>query len=86
MRYVDFVRMNRAIFKALFRLCWNLILIVFGGKKWRSYVFKVPKFCRYRCGHLNECRNPANKWKCRSGCILIKDRENPPVFDFEENF
>jgi hypothetical protein len=74
MRYYDLMRLEKAVFTALFRLFWNLILIVFGGKKWRSYVFKVPKFCRYRCGHLKECRRYENNWKCRAGgCVLIND-------------
>ena len=76
MRYVDIMRLYKAVFSALFLGFWNLLLIVFGGKKWRSYVFNVPSFCRYKCGHLKECRNPDKKWKCRNGCILIKDRQN----------
>jgi len=81
MRYVDLMRLN----KSLFRAFWNLLLIIFGGKKWRSYVLNVPYYCRYKCDYLGACRNPEKQWKCRNGCMRINEAKYYQNLTFDEN-
>ncbi len=41
--------------------------------KYERKIFKyVPRYCR-QCELMNICRDSDNNWKCRNGCMQIRE-------------
>ena len=59
------------LIKALLTMFRDLILIIFGGKNMRHFVFKVPQYCRYKCDYVFICRDIDKEWKTRKGCLIL---------------
>jgi hypothetical protein len=47
--------------------------IIFGGKNVRNFVLKVPRYCRYKCDYVFECRNVRKEWKTKKGCLIADE-------------
>lgn len=56
----------------LFYLIIRLFIFIFGGKKWRLFLKKVPKYCRKKCPDVLKCRSYKKEWKCKAGCKYFK--------------
>lgn len=48
------------------------IVLLFGKEEKKEYIKKVPKYCRWYCDYVDECRDKNKGWKCRSGCRVIE--------------
>ena len=48
----------------------DLFKLIFGGKKWRSFVRNVPYYCRHKCEYLDECRSYRKGWRTIQGCAF----------------
>lgn len=61
------------LFKLIYYGIKDLMQIIFGGKNVRHFVFKVPRYCRYKCDYVFVCRNYSKEWKTRKGCLIAND-------------
>lgn len=52
----------------IYRLLVDMCMFIFGGKKWRLFVRKVPYYCRHRCKEVLRCRSYRKGWRTVQGC------------------
>lgn len=67
----------------LYRLLVDIVRFVFGGKKWRLFVRKVPYYCRHKCEYVYKCRSYRKGWRTVQGCGFYNYWEDK-WFEIEE--
>ena len=67
----------------LYRLLVDIVRFVFGGKKWRLFVRKVPYYCKFKCKYVYKCRSYRKGWRTVQGCGFLTDWEDK-WFEIEE--